>query len=109
MNLLLQYIPLCLLLVLLGVLLRRRALEVCPCFLAYVVFAVAADVARFLVHNQPHTYYATYWTTEAGYCVLGILVMYEVLRGVLALRLILPAVLASAIATAVSWLMLPNE
>jgi H+/Cl- antiporter ClcA len=32
----------------------------------------------------------------------------EVLRGVLALRLILPALLASATATAVSWLMLPN-
>jgi hypothetical protein len=69
-----------------------------------VVFAVAADVARFLVHNQPHTYYATYWTTEAGYCVLGILVMYEVLRGVLRnlnfawwVRLIFPAVLVAGI------------
>ncbi|MHB8475781.1 MAG: chloride channel protein [Steroidobacteraceae bacterium] len=38
----------------------------------------------------------------------GALFALEVLRGVLALRLILPALLASAIATAVSWLMLPN-
>ena len=38
----------------------------------------------------------------------GALFALEVLRGVLALRLILPAVLASAVATAVSWLMLPN-
>jgi H+/Cl- antiporter ClcA len=38
----------------------------------------------------------------------GALFALEVLRGVLALRLILPAVLASAIATAVSWTMLPN-
>jgi H+/Cl- antiporter ClcA len=38
----------------------------------------------------------------------GALFALEVLRGVLALRLILPALLASAIATAVSWLALPN-
>jgi H+/Cl- antiporter ClcA len=38
----------------------------------------------------------------------GALFAVEVLRGVLALRLVLPALLASAIATAVSWLALPN-
>jgi H+/Cl- antiporter ClcA len=38
----------------------------------------------------------------------GALFALEVLRGVLALRLILPALLASAIATGVSWLALPN-
>ncbi len=38
----------------------------------------------------------------------GALFALEVLRGVLALRLILPALLASAAATAVSWLILPN-
>jgi H+/Cl- antiporter ClcA len=38
----------------------------------------------------------------------GALFALEVLRGVLALRLILPALLASATATAVSWLALPN-
>jgi H+/Cl- antiporter ClcA len=38
----------------------------------------------------------------------GALFALEVLRGVLALRLILPALMTSAIATAVSWLMLPN-
>jgi CIC family chloride channel protein len=38
----------------------------------------------------------------------GALFALEVLRGVLALRLILPALLASAIATAVSWLALPD-
>jgi H+/Cl- antiporter ClcA len=38
----------------------------------------------------------------------GALFALEVLRGVLALRLILPALLASAIATAVSWIALPN-
>lgn len=38
----------------------------------------------------------------------GALFALEVLRGVLALRLVLPALLAAAIATAVSWLALPN-
>jgi H+/Cl- antiporter ClcA len=38
----------------------------------------------------------------------GALFAVEVLRGVLALRLVLPALLASATATAVSWLALPN-
>jgi H+/Cl- antiporter ClcA len=38
----------------------------------------------------------------------GALFAVEVLRGVLALRLVLPALLASAIATAVSWVVLPN-
>ena len=38
----------------------------------------------------------------------GALFAVEVLRGVLALRLVLPALLAAAIATAVSWLFLPD-
>lgn len=38
----------------------------------------------------------------------GALFAVEVLRGVLALRLVLPALLAASVATAVSWLALPN-
>jgi hypothetical protein len=83
MNLLLQYIPLGLLAVLLFLMLRSRAYRVCPWFFAYVAFAVAAGVARFVVHDHPRSYFATYWITEAGYDVLGILVMYELLRMVL--------------------------
>ncbi len=65
---------------------------------------MAAGVARFVVRNHPHPYYATYWITEAGYDLLGILVMYEVHRAVLGnlarawwLRLIFPAVLIAGI------------
>jgi H+/Cl- antiporter ClcA len=43
-----------------------------------------------------------------GVPIGGALFALEVLRGVLALRLILPALLASAIAAGVSWLALPN-
>jgi H+/Cl- antiporter ClcA len=38
----------------------------------------------------------------------GALFALEVLRGMLSLRLVLPALLASLIATAISWLVLPN-
>jgi hypothetical protein len=79
MNLLEWYIPLGLLVLLLGVLVRAHAYKVCPCFFSYVTFASVAGAVRFLVRNQP-AYYATYWITEAGYDILGILVMYEVLR-----------------------------
>jgi hypothetical protein len=104
MNLLLRYVPLGLLLLLLWILLRRRAYKVCPCFFTYAAFGVAADVVRFVVHNHPHAYYTTYWITEGGYGLLGILAMYEVLRAVLGnlthawwARLIFPAVLIAGI------------
>src|ERR1700674_5587514 len=104
MNRILWYIPLGLLALLLWVLLRRRAYKVYPCFFSYAAFGVTADVARFVVHNHPRSYYATYWITEAGYDLLGILVMYEVLRAVLGsltrawwARLIFPAVLTAGV------------
>jgi hypothetical protein len=76
----LAFIPSCLLLALLVLLIRRRAYAVLPCFFVYVVFAVSADAARFIVRNHASSYYGVYWATEACYDVLGILVMYEVLR-----------------------------
>jgi|SRR5580700_2928388 hypothetical protein len=108
MNLLLRYIPLVLLMLLLWVLVRRRAQQVCPFFFAYVAFGVAAGVARLaarlLAPLRPEVYYATYWITEAGYDLLGILVMYELLRTVLGnltrawwSRLIFPAVLIAGV------------
>ena len=87
MSLLEWYIPLGLLAVLLFLMLRNRAYKVCPWFFAYVAFAVAAGVARFAVDSHPQAYKATYWITEAGYCLLGIIVMYEVFRAVLRARL----------------------
>jgi hypothetical protein len=79
----LWYLPLWLLALLVWVMLRRGAYKVSPYFFAYVAFGVAADVGRFLTLNHPHPYFATYWITEAGYCLLGILAMYEVLRSAL--------------------------
>lgn len=54
-----------------------------PYFFGYTIFAVAADSARFAVHNHHSAYFATYWISEALYDILGVLVMYEVLRAVL--------------------------
>jgi hypothetical protein len=100
----LTYIPLTLLAALLWTLIRMRAYCRVPWFFAYTAFAVIADVARFTVHSHHDPYYATYWITEAGYDVLGILVMYEVLRAVLGnltrawwVRLIFPTIVVVSI------------
>ncbi|HEY1657252.1 MAG TPA: hypothetical protein VGG14_02825 [Candidatus Sulfotelmatobacter sp.] len=97
MKLLMWFIPLGLLSLLLAVLVRRRAFKILPFFFTYVTFAVAADLARFATLGHPHPYRMTYWITESIYDILGILVMYEVLRSVLGgmarsrlTRLILP-------------------
>ncbi len=83
MNDFVWYIPTLLLLFLLCVLFRRRAYRTFPRFFSYVAFGVAADTTRFLVRNHPSLYSWTYWVTEGGYDLLGILVMYEVLRTIL--------------------------
>jgi hypothetical protein len=79
-SLFLQYVPLLELVVLLGVLIKQRSFKGFPWFFIYVAFAVGADTARLaanLTHNY-NQYFYTYWTTEAGYALLGTLVLYEV-------------------------------
>jgi hypothetical protein len=80
MILFLRYVPLILLMLLLGLLLKRGALRVCPFFSSYVIFGVVAGIARFVTHQRYDLYLPTYWASEAGYDILGILVMYEVLH-----------------------------
>jgi hypothetical protein len=105
----LEFIPSCLLVVLLGVLVRRRVYAALPCFFGYAAFAVGADLARFAVHNYRHSYFLTYWITEAGYDILGVLVMHEVLHTVLGgltrarwVRLIFPFLLITSIGLSVA-------
>ncbi|HXM61809.1 MAG TPA: hypothetical protein VN950_13210 [Terriglobales bacterium] len=104
MSILLQTIPEWLLAALLYLLLRRRAYRVCPCFFAYVAFGLVAGVARVVTRNYPHPFYAAYWITEAGYDVLGIVVMHELIRTVLRNltsiwwgRFIFPAILVAGV------------
>ncbi len=99
-----EFIPSALLICLLGLLIHRRIQAMLPCFFAYVVFAVAADAARFVARGHPHPYYATYWVTEAIYDLLGILVMYEVICAVLgnlirgwSLRLVFLAIVLASV------------
>jgi hypothetical protein len=103
------FIPSCFLVALLGLLIRRRVYTSLPFFFAYAAFAVCADLARFLAHGHGEAYYATYYITEAGYDMLGILVMYEVLRSVLGgltrawwARCIFPAVLLAGVTLSLS-------
>lgn len=105
----LNYVPSCLLVVLLALLVRRRAFAVSPFFFAYVAFAIGADFSRFIVRSYPHAYYVTYWATEAGYDLLGMLVMYEVTRAVLGslrrfrwARLAFPLILVAGISLSVA-------
>jgi hypothetical protein len=83
MSLLAQYIPLVLLAVLLGLMVRNRAFRTWPWFFVYVAFAVTAGVARFVTRGHLRPYFFTYWITDAGYAILGALAMYEILRKVL--------------------------
>src|SRR5271165_22295 len=108
MILLLRYIPLLLLALLLWTLVRKRSYTEAPCFFAYTIFAVAAGLARFVVHDHRQTYRLIYWITDAGYVLLGMLVMYEVLRTVLGNltrawwgRLIFPIILVTGISMSI--------
>src|ERR1017187_5012273 len=85
MNLV-EFIPSCLLVVLLGVLLRRRAYAALPCFFSCAAFSVSAEVWRFGTHSHYPTCRQTNWITEAGYDPPGIFVIYELLRAVLGTR-----------------------
>ncbi len=104
MNLILPRLPSVLLAVLFCLMLRNRSYKLCPWFFAYVAFGNGASVARFLAYGHPHSYYATYWLTEAGFCLLGLLGMHEVFRQVLGklacawwAGLIFPAVLFASV------------
>ena len=88
---------------------RLRVYSSLPFFFAYVAYAIAADTARFLVHNSLHLYAVFYWATDAGYAILGLLVLYEVLhislrsiRRMWWFRIMVPALIA--LATAVVFL-----
>jgi len=79
---LLAYITTVPLSVLLVFLVKKRCWRSVPWFFSYVAFALCADLARFIFHNQRPAYFWIYWTTEAVYAVLGVGVMYEVARRV---------------------------
>jgi hypothetical protein len=101
---LLSYTPTLLMLALVCVLVKRRAYRQFPCFFAYAVFAVMADLARFSVQSNPGIYFYAYWATEAGYDLLGIVLMYEVFQKVFGglirvwwARLVFPSIVIASV------------
>lgn len=103
MSILVWYTSTPLMLLLLYLLVRRGAYRTFPWFFAYVVFGVATSGVRFVLHSWPRLYYFGYWSTDAGYWLLGILAMYEVFRIVLEevtgrwARLVFPAALVAGV------------
>jgi len=66
-------------------LLRRGAYKSFPFFLTYTVFAVVAELCKFVLaqyFRSTMTYFYFYWGAEAIYAVLGFLAIHEVFRRV---------------------------
>jgi len=78
----LAFIPLLLLVILLGVLLRARAYRTFPWFFSYTVFAVMAGMARLAAHDNKDLYFWVFWITDVGYSIAGVAVLYEAFRAV---------------------------
>lgn len=65
-------------------LVRRRIQSAFPMFLAYVVFSLAASLAKLCVYSDYRIYYFVYWGTEAFDVLLATLALLEVFRWVFA-------------------------
>jgi hypothetical protein len=67
--------------VLLGLMFWRHSIRSFPWFFAYVLYAVAAAITRFVLrHHDVYPY--VFWYSDVGYAAIGIAVMYEVFRSV---------------------------
>src|SRR5579859_2681267 len=66
-------------------LVRRRIQSLFPVFLAYVVFSLAASLAKLCVYSDYRVFYFVYWGTEAVAVLLATLALLEVFRWIFAL------------------------
>jgi hypothetical protein len=66
-------------------LVRRRVQSLFPMFVVYVVFSLAASVAKLCVYSDYRVFYFVYWGTEAIAVLLATLALLEVFRWVFAL------------------------
>ncbi len=78
-------IPILLRIWLTGLLVRRKIQTLFPMFLAYILFTLAASLAKLCVYSDYRTYYFVYWGTEAIAVLLSILALLEVFRWIFAL------------------------
>lgn len=65
-----------------ALLVRKRVARDFRFFFIYTVFAVVAEVAKFLVRANPLTYIQVYLVTEPFYALLGYLAIYDVFHQV---------------------------
>lgn len=63
----------------------RRVQSLFPMFLAYVVFSLAASLAKLCVYSDYRVFYFVYWGTEAVAVLLATLALLEVFRWIFAL------------------------
>lgn len=87
MNALLQvlwWVPLPLLVALIGVMFWRHSIRFFPWFFVYVVFTTLVTILRFVlfVLFKHKSYAYVYWYSDAGSALLGVFAMYEVFRSV---------------------------
>jgi len=68
-----------------ALLVRRRIQFLFPMFLAYVLFTLAASLAKLCVYSDYRSYYFVYWGTEAVSVLLSIIALFEVFRWIFAL------------------------
>jgi hypothetical protein len=68
-----------------ALLMRRKVQSPFPMFLAYVLFTLAASIAKLCVYSNYRTYYFVYWGTESIAVLLATLALLEVFRWIFAL------------------------
>jgi hypothetical protein len=68
-----------------ALLVRRKVQSLFPMFLAYVLFTLAASIAKLCVYSDYRTYYFVYWGTEAIAVLLATFALLEVFRWIFAL------------------------
>lgn len=78
-------VPILLRIWLAALLVRRKVQSLFPMFLAYVLFTLAASIAKLSVYSNYGIYYYLYWSTEAVAVLLSILALLEVFRWIFAL------------------------
>jgi hypothetical protein len=77
-NLLLEGIPACLQIALIGIFLKRKLYLRFPWFFGYTIFSIAATVARHALGQDQSAYYWLYWITEIIFGILALFSLREV-------------------------------
>jgi hypothetical protein len=64
------------------IIVRKGLTRSYPRFSAYLIFSICSTIARLLVRNHYALFFYLFWTTEAVYAVLSVLVIVEIFHRV---------------------------